>query len=63
MKIVDKYLDVVSVYEPHWLEMIKTQTFLQWEDRRLKGKEPKTTEDHEAWYRIVDDSLELKKWS
>jgi hypothetical protein len=63
LKVVEKYLDIVSVYEPHWLEMIKTQTYPQWEDRRLNEKKPKTTEEHKAWYRLVNDSLELNKWS
>lgn len=59
---VKKILEIKSVEEPHWIEMIKEKTFLQWEDRRIKGKAPIVTEKHLPWYRLINGDLIKKEW-
>jgi len=62
LAIVEKNIEVVSAQEPHWKEMILTQTFPQWEERRKNGKAPKVTANHGAWFRLVDKQLKQEIW-
>lgn len=40
---------IISEQEPDWKEMILTETFVDWENRRLEGLHPKFTDEHEPW--------------
>lgn len=59
---VKKHVEIISVEEPHWKEMIEQQTYLQWEQRRQKKEPPKVTSNHEAWYRLKDNKLCSEIW-
>ena len=60
--IVDKHLHVISEQETDWLDMLKNESFPQWEQRRLKNEKPKKTIVHQAWSRLVNGKLERKVW-
>lgn len=49
---VQSRIQIVSVEEPEWIEMIEKETFVQWEQRRVGNLEPKKTIDHEEWWRF-----------
>ena len=59
---VKKNVEIISEQEPHWKEMIETKTYLQWEERRKNKQNPKITEKHPAWYRIVNNESKLDVW-
>ena len=59
---VKKSVIIISIEEPHWKEMIETQTYEQWESRRLSNQPPKVTLNHKPWYRLVNNVLELSQW-
>ncbi len=62
LEIVKKNIEIISNQEPHWKLMIETQTFPQWEKRRINNEPPKVTKDHNAWYRLTDTELKFAKW-
>lgn len=62
LEVVQNRLKVISVDQPHWLVMIKEETYPNWEDRRLHLLEAKITEPHEAWYRLVNGQLIKDVW-
>lgn len=62
LEIVKKYIEIISNEEPHWKKMIENETFLQWEKRRKNNERPIVTENHEAWYRLVDGNLKSEIW-
>ena len=59
---VNHCVEIVSDEEPEWIDMIEKETYLQWEQRRKEKKSPKKTEDHNEWYRYVNDNLKKGKW-
>lgn len=59
---VNKWLVIDSEVDPDWQDAIEKETFPIWEELRKKGTQPEKTEDHEAWYRLVDGKLELEVW-
>lgn len=59
---VNKYIEIISIQEPHWKIMLEEQSFKQWEERRLNNDFPVVTKSHEPWYRIVNGLLKLEKW-
>lgn len=59
---VKKWLVIDSEVDPDWQEAIEKETFPIWEELRKNSKQPEKTEDHEAWYRLLDGKLELKVW-
>jgi hypothetical protein len=59
---VKNYVEIISIQEPHWKEMIENQTYNQWELRRNKIEPPKVTIEHAPWYRLINDKLELSVW-
>ncbi len=63
LEIVKSRVIIISEEEPSWKEMIETQTYPQWENRRKQNKEPKVTQEHKAWYRMVNKIIEQKVWS
>lgn len=60
--IVTNVIEIVSIQEPHWVEMIRNQTFLQWEARRLRKERPKVTIVHSPWYRFNSNRVEFGVW-
>ena len=62
LEVVQNRLKVISVDQPHWLAMIKEETYPNWEDRRLHLLEAKITEPHEAWYRLKNGQLIKDVW-
>jgi hypothetical protein len=60
---VKKYVEIISIQEPHWKEMIEEKSYIQWEERRLNNKHPKVTKTHEAWYRLITNELKLEIWA
>lgn len=50
LKKVKENLRIKSDEEPDWLEVMNEQTFLQWEERRINGENPKKTKKHQDWY-------------
>ncbi len=60
--IVLQYLEIISIEEPYWKEMIFNETLEQWENRRDIKKSPKVTKEHSAWYRLVGSKVELQIW-
>lgn len=59
---VEKRIKIISLDEPHWIKMIEDETYKQWEERRKKSEEPKVTQDHEKWFRLIDENLIEKVW-
>lgn len=62
LSIVKELVIIISNEEPHWKGMIEKQTYLQWEKRRKEKKNPVITKQHDKWYRLVDNKLELRVW-
>lgn len=62
LTIVKQYIEIISLQEPHWIDMLEKDCFPQWEKRRLDKKQPKVTERHASWYRLVDNNLKLDTW-
>jgi hypothetical protein len=62
LEIVKSKIEIISEQEPHWKNMILTQTYPQWETRRKNKQQPKVTENHEAWFRLIDNELKLDIW-
>jgi hypothetical protein len=55
-------IEIISEEEPEWIEMIETETYEQWEQRRKENSAPKKTVVHDEWYRYINNSFEKKKW-
>lgn len=62
LALVKKHLEIISNQEPSWKDMIETETFVQWEKRRNNNEPPKITENHSAWYRLVDGQIKKDIW-
>ena len=62
LDVVKPRLKVISNDMPMWLDMIKSETYPDWENRRKHHIEPKITEPHDAWTRLIDGKLEKKVW-
>lgn len=62
LKVVKDLLEIKSEDEPHWVDMIKEKTFMQWENRRKDNEVPVVTESHSAWFRLIDGELVERVW-
>lgn len=60
---VKKYIEIISLQEPHWKEMIINKSFNEWEARRKKGEAAKVTKLHNAWYRLDKGVIKLEVWA
>ncbi len=60
-KVKDK-IEIISIQEPHWKEMIFDKTFNEWESRRKKNQNPKVTKLHNPWYRTDGNEIRLEVW-
>jgi hypothetical protein len=57
---VSKRLHIISEQEPDLKDMIINESFIQWEERRVNDDEPKKTEKHNDWFRLVNNEF-IKK--
>lgn len=62
LNVVRSIIVIISNEEPDWKEMIYNETFIEWEERRIKNEQPKLTCDHKAWYRLVESKLKADIW-
>lgn len=60
--LVIKYLNIISLEEPHWKEMLVNKTFDEWEKRRINNDAPKVYASHAPWYRYRDNEFILAVW-
>ncbi len=60
-KVKDK-IEIISIQEPHWKDMILDKTFKEWENRRLQKINPVVTLTHKPWYRLVENNLIKDVW-
>ncbi|MCM1177812.1 MAG: STAS-like domain-containing protein [Bacteroides sp.] len=59
---VNKRLEIISLDEDIWIEMIKNETIPEWEKRRELNQPAKLTDEHEAWFRLVNGELQEANW-
>lgn len=59
---VKMHIEIISIQEPHWKTMIETETYLQWEQRRVTNKNPKITASHGAWFRLINSEIKSGIW-
>lgn len=62
-KIVKTHIDIVSNDEDVWKEMIENETIPEWEKRRISNLQPRKTEKHGKWFRIIDGELKEDIWN
>jgi len=60
--VVESMASIKSDEEPEWIQMIKTNTYPLWEKRRIEGKPPKKTVEHESWDRLYRGKVEKRVW-
>lgn len=56
-KTVARILQIESEDEPEWINMIKDDTFKEWERRRINNEPPRYTASHRSIKRLVNDCL------
>lgn len=59
---VNNRINIISNEEPEWIDMIKNETYIEWEERRMQDKKPKKTISHSPWYKLVNNTPVLKNW-
>ena len=59
---VKKHLEIISNDEDVWIQMIETETFNEWEKRRINSENARITAEHKAWFRLVDGELKEANW-
>ncbi len=59
--LVQKNIKLISEDEPYLINLIKNETFIQWEERRKKNITPKKTEDHKSWHRYDNNKYIMVK--
>ncbi|MBC9798413.1 STAS-like domain-containing protein [Sinomicrobium weinanense] len=62
IETVQKFLEIVSEQEPDLKEMIISETFPQWEQRRNNNDEPKKTKNHQKWFRLEEGEITTKSY-
>jgi len=60
LETVNNLLEIISEQEPDLKEMLISETFPQWEQRRNNNDEPKKTKTHQEWFRLVNGTLSTK---
>lgn len=60
--IVKKYLKIISNDEDVWNTMIYDETIPEWEKRRKNNESAKVTQEHGAWFRVVNGELKDGIW-
>lgn len=56
-KIVEKKIIIITKDEPYWENMIKEQTFSQWEKRRIEKQVPKKTMQNITLNKLENEKL------
>lgn len=59
---VKNSVEIISIQEPHWKEMIFEKTFQEWENRRLEKVKPVVTTKHKPWFRIINNEITSDVW-
>lgn len=62
LDIVKSILVLKSERESQWNYMVEQQTYPNWAKRIQENTPPKVTENHGAWFRLVNGELEKKVW-
>lgn len=62
LDVVKSKLLLKSQRESQWIVMIEQQTYPNWAKRRKDKEIPTVTEQHSAWYRLVNGELKLEVW-
>lgn len=62
LAVVKQKLVIISDKETQWIAFVNERTYPAWEQRRIERQEPKITEPHKAWYRLINYKLEEKVW-
>lgn len=62
LNVVRSILQIVSTWEPYWIDEIEKKTYPKWESRRLKCEHATITKAHDAWYRLIEGKVEKKVW-
>ena len=62
LDVVKRWLHIESSGDAEWGESIENETFPIWEQNRKNNEEPVKTEEHEAWFKLLDGSLERNVW-
>lgn len=60
--VVESMLEIRSVSDDQWKTLIKEKTFPNWKNRYDRKEEPKKTEPHPAWFRLIDGQLKSEVW-
>lgn len=61
-KVVREKLVIKSEEEPEWISFMETETYPQWEKRRLNGDQPKRSEPHNIHYLDPTDNKVKKRY-
>lgn len=62
LDVVKSLLEIISEWEPYWIDEIEKKTYPKWEARRQKGEQATITKEHGPWYRLVNGTPEKKVW-
>jgi hypothetical protein len=62
LDVVKPRIKIISTQEPDWVDMIFNEVFKDWENRRLNNNNPKKTEHHNEWFRLINKQLIKKIW-
>lgn len=54
---VKSNLRIISIEESDWIDMIFNEITPEWEDRRLKGIQPKKTSPHDSWFKFQNGQI------
>lgn len=55
--LVQKHLVVISAEEPDLVLTLENETYIEWQERRLKKSVPKKTKNHKPWWQFVDSAF------
>ena len=62
LEVVRSLLVIKSERESQWQFMVENQTYPNWSKRVKENNPPKVTDNHAAWFRLVNGKLEKKVW-
>ena len=57
LEVVKNHLEIISIEEPDLLNILRSETFLQWEERRRKKDPPKKTIRHNSWWYLDENGI------
>lgn len=62
LEVVRQLLHIDSSGDSEWGESIEEQTYPCWEQNRVNDIEPIKTEEHDAWFKLINGNLESSVW-